>query len=184
MIALATGDVGSWNMSSRTFAGGIMNGSPIGTPGTRMPAASTSTRRFTRAGCRSASSAPSQPPSDRPTTSTRSSRRAQHVQRVEDQVLDRLDRVEALGGAEPRVHGEDDAAAPGEKVVDRHPPERAGAVEVEERRAGAALEQLDAAAVDGERTLVTARGDGFHHAQLDPRHPAGRRSTTAVTETA
>ena len=142
---------------------------PSARPGTRTPAASTSTRRSTRAGWRSASSAPSQPPSDRPTTSTRSTLEGvQHVERVEDQVLHRLDRVEPLGGAEPRVHGEEDPAARGEKVVDRHPPEGAGAVEIEERPAGAALEELDPAAVDGERALAPARGDRFHHVSRSP----------------
>jgi hypothetical protein len=72
---------------------------------------------------------------------------------VKDEILHGLDPVESLGGPEPRMYGEKDTAVRGEKIVHRHPPERAGAVEVEERPARAALEQLDAAPVDAERAL-------------------------------
>ena len=50
MSLRASGEVGSWNSSSRAFGAGTMKMLPFGTPGTRVPAASTSTSRLTRAG--------------------------------------------------------------------------------------------------------------------------------------
>ena len=82
---------------------------------------------------------------------------------MEDQVLDRLDRVEPLGIAETGVHGEEDPTARRQEVVHRHPPEGAGAVAVKEGPAGAALEQLHAPPVDGERALPAGRGYGVFH---------------------
>ena len=83
--------------------------------------------------------------------------RVEHVEGVEDQVLHALDRLEPFGGAEARVHGQEDPPPSGQEVVDRHPPEGPGAVEVEERTARAALEELDPPSVDGESPLRAGR---------------------------
>jgi hypothetical protein len=55
-------------------------------------------------------------------------------------------------------------------------------VEVEERTTGATFEELDPAAVDGERALAAGRGYGlFHHVQVVSWDTAGIRSTIAFT---
>src|SRR5262249_14102747 len=99
----------------------------------------------------------------------------QHVHRVEDEVLHRLDRVKPLGVAEPRMDRQKHTVARGEEVVHRHPPEGAGAVEIKKRSARAALEQLHVAATDGERALGARRGYGVFHRvdALDMGRPTG-----------
>ena len=96
--------------------------------------------------------------------------RVEDVEGVEDQVLHRLDRLEPFGGAEAGVHGQEHPAAARQEVVDGHPAEGAGPVEVEERTAGPALEALDAPAVDGEGALaIGGRYGVFHHVQVTSR---------------
>jgi hypothetical protein len=76
---------------------------------------------------------------------------------MEDQILHALDRLEAFGDAEPRVDGQENPPPPGQEIVDRHPPEGSGAVEVKEGAPRAALEELDAAPADGESPLRARR---------------------------
>src|SRR5207247_7406236 len=74
------------------------------------------------------------------------------------------DGVQPLGLAEAGVDGQDDATVAGQEIVDGHPPVGAGAVEVDQRRAASAREELDPTVSDGERVLAAQRGYGcFGH---------------------
>ena len=152
-----------------------MNGSPIGTPGTRIPRRVDQDEAIQPVGVAHRQLG-REPAAQRQTddVDTVQLERVQHVQRVEHQVLDRLDRIEALGRAESRVNREEDPAARGQEVVDRHPPEGAGAVEIEEGPAAAGLEQLDAAPVDAERALALRRGRDLGHRVPSPLRQVGR----------
>src|SRR5262249_955898 len=119
---VASLDVGSWKSSARALAGVAMKMLPRGTPATRVPAASTSTRRFTPCGWRSASSPPRPAPERQPhDVGLLEPQVVHHVDRVEHEVLDVLDLVEPLGLPESRVDRQEHTAATRQPVVDRHP---------------------------------------------------------------
>ena len=185
MIVLATRVVGSWNMSSRTFGGGIMNGSPVAHARHANP------RRIDQDEAAHPRGVADRELGGEPAAERQADdvdpvepEGVQHVERVEDQILHRLDRVEALGSAESRVNGQEDPAPGGETIVDGHPPEGARAVEIDERLAPATLEQLDPPPVDGQGALVIrARRRLLPRSARSPRS-AGMPSAIVCTESA